>query len=250
MSLNERIEYLEMKNRHKNKLRPWYKKWWGVFSIILGILLLVGIITSINYTIRQVKHIKNNQGLIEQKTEIKKITKAIDGRGENYSLGPIDAKVQIVIFSDYECPYCRQAEPVLKDLANKYGNQIRITFRDYPLHANSIDLALAANCAGAQNKFWEMNHLLFSQQDNLNNLNTGKLSDKLKELAQELKLNSADFATCLDNKTYLYRLNDDFADAELLGSGGTPTWFINHYKITGYYPEEYFTNIIDGLLAQ
>ena len=135
-------------------------------------------------------------------------------------------------------------------MADKYGDQIRITFRDYPLHTNSIELALAANCAGVQNKFWEMNHLLFSQQDNINNLSATELSDKLKAMAQELKLNASDFATCLDNKTYLYRLNDDFSDAELLGSGGTPTWFINRYKITGYYPEEYFTNIIDGLLAQ
>ncbi|MCF7860144.1 DsbA family protein [Patescibacteria group bacterium] len=250
MSLNERIEYLEMKNRHKGKLRPWYKKWWGIISLILAALLLIFIVLSVNYIMGQVKDIKNNQGLLDQEAEIKKITQAIDGRGENYSLGPIDAKVKIVVFSDYACPYCLQAEPVIRDLANKYDDKIRITFRDYPLHTSSIDLALAANCAGVQNKFWEMNHLLFSKQDALSNLSTAELSTKLKTLAQELKLNTANFATCLDNKTYLYRLNDDFTDAELLGAGGTPTWFINRYKITGYYPEEYFTNIIDGLLAQ
>lgn len=250
MSLDERIEYLEMKNRHKNKLRPWYKKWWGVVSIILGALLFLGIIMSTNYIIGQVKNIQTNQGLIDQEAEIQKITKAIDGRGENYSLGPINAKVKIVVFSDYACPYCLQAEPVVRNLANKYGDQVRVTFRDYPLHTNSIDLALAANCAGAQNKFWEMNHLLFIQQDNISNLSAGELSDQLKSMAKELKLNSSDFDNCLDNRTYLYRLNDDFADAELLGAGGTPTWFINRYKITGYYPEEYFTNIIDGLLTQ
>ncbi|MBN2884666.1 DsbA family protein [Patescibacteria group bacterium] len=250
MSLNERIEYLEMKNRHKNKLLPWYKKWWGVVIIIFGLFLLIFIVTAANYIIVQIKDIKGNQASLNQEAEIQKITQAIDGRGENYSLGPINAKVKIVIFSDYACPYCMQAEPVIRSLANQYGDQIRITFRDYPLHMNSIELALAANCAGVQNKFWEMNHLLFNQQDDISKLNEVELSDKLKTMAQELKLNSADFATCLDNKTYLYRLNDDFADAELLGSEGTPTWFINRYKITGYYPEEYFTSIIDGLLAQ
>jgi len=250
MSLNERIEYLEMKDRHKNKLRPWYKKWWGVATIIFGLIILTFIIISTNYVIGRVKDIQNNKIEIDQEAEIQKITQAIDGRGENYSLGPVNAKVKIVIFSDYACPYCQEAAPVLRNLAKKYGDNIRITFRDYPLHSNSIELALAGNCAGVQNKFWEMNDLLFAKQDELVNLQNTALTDQLKNLASSLKLNRPEFDTCLDEKTYLYRLNDDFADAELLGSSGTPTWFINRYKITGYYPEEYFTNIIDGLLAQ
>lgn len=250
MSLNERIEYLEMKGRHKNKLRPWYKKWWGIIAIILGLIILLAIIASTNYVISQVKDIQNNQTELNQDAEIQKITQAIDGRGENYSLGPINAKIKIVIFSDYACPYCKESAPVVRNLANKYGDSIRITFRDYPLHTNSIELALAGNCAGVQNKFWEMNDLLFARQDELIPLAGTALTDKLKNLSGELKLNTTDFSTCLDEKTYLYRLNDDFSDAELLGLSGTPTWFINRYKITGHYPEEYFTNILDGLLAQ
>ena len=250
MSIDERIKYLEMKERHKNKLRPWYKKPWGVITIILLLILIAAISASAFYVADKVQEIRNGQGAEQQAAEIQKITAAIDGRGENYSLGPINAKVKIVIFSDYACPYCKQSAPLVRDLAKKYGDQIRITFRDYPLHDNSVDLALAGNCAGAQNKFWEMHDLLFNNQDTLSSLKDSELNIKLKELASSLGVDSKIFADCLDNKTYLYRLNDDFTDAELLGLSGTPSWFINRYKITGFYPEENFTNIIDGLLAK
>jgi len=250
MGINERIQYLEMKERHKKKIRPWYKKPWGVLVIILLLGLITALSASAFYVAKQVQLIQSGQSVDQQNAEIQKITAAIDGRGENYSLGPIDAKVKIIIFSDYACPYCRQAAPVVRDLAKKYGDQVRITFRDYPLHDNSVDLALAGNCAGAQNKFWEMHDLLFNSQDILSPLQGSGLNLKLKELASSLGLNTDNFASCLDNKTYLYRLNDDFADAELLGLSGTPSWFINRYKITGYYPEENFIEIIDGLLAQ
>jgi len=250
MSIDERIKYLEMKEKHKNKLRPWYKKPWGIIIILLLLGLIVAVSASAFYVANKVQEIRKGQSAEQQAAEIQKITAAIDGRGENYSLGPINAKVKIVIFSDYACPYCRQAATVVRNLAKKYGNQIRITFRDYPLHDNSVDLALAVNCAGSQNKFWEMNELLFNNQDTLSSLQGPELNLKLKELANSLGLNADNFASCLDNKTYLYRLNDDFSDAELLGLSGTPTWFINRYKITGFYPEENFIGIIDGLLAQ
>lgn len=250
MSLNDRIQYLEMKERHKVKLRPWYKKWWGVMLIIFIFLIIAGAITAASYIVNQIKNIRESGNIAAQEEEIKKITAAIDGRGENYSLGPQDAKVKIVIFSDYACPYCQQAAPVVRNLAKKYGNQIRITFRDYPLHDNSVDLALAGNCAGEQGKFWEMHDLLFERQTEISALQSAALNAKLKEVAAEIKLESEKFNNCLDNKTYLYRLNDDFADAELLGLSGTPSWFVNRYKITGFYPEENFTSMIDGLLAQ
>lgn len=250
MSLNERIQYLEMKERHKIKLRPWYKKWWGGLLLIFALLIIVGAVSAATYIVNQVKIIREEGNIAAQEEEMNKITAAIDGRGENYSLGPQDAKVKIVIFSDYACPYCQQAAPVVRSIAKKYGDQVRITFRDYPLHDNSIDIALAGNCAGAQGKFWEMHDLLFERQAEISALQSAALNNKLKEVASEIKLEPEKFNTCLDNRTYLYRLNDDFADAELLGLSGTPSWFVNRYKITGFYPEENFINMIDGLLAQ
>lgn len=123
--------------------------------------------------------------------------------------------------------------------------------RDYPaLRQESVNLALAAHCAGEQNRFWQMHDKLFEKQDELLNLGINNINPYLKNLALELSLNTANFNQCLDEKKYLYRLNDDFADAEFLGVEGTPTWFINRYKITGLYPEENFINLIEGLLVQ
>ena len=250
MSLDQRIEYLEMKNRHKKRLRPWYKKTWGIIAIILGIIILSAAIAASIYISKQVKIYQQQNNAINETQETAKITAAIDGRGESFGLGPNDAKVQIVIFSDFACSYCQQAAPILRNLSKKYGDQVHFVFRNYPLHENSISLALAANCAGEQDKFWDMHDLLFDRQKQLNNFDDNTVKAPLKEIAAEMKLDTAKFDTCLDKQTYLYRLNDDFADAELLGLSGTPTWFINRYKVTGYYPEENFISVIDGLLAQ
>lgn len=250
MSIDERIKYLEMKERHKGKLRPWYKKWWGVTLIIIAIIVLAAAVAAGIYIVKEVKNIRNGNNAAFQEAEIKKITAAIDGRDENYHLGSAEAKVKIVVFSDYACPYCQQSAPVVRDLAKKYGNKIQITVRDYPLHSNSVALALAGNCAGAQGKFWEMYDSLFTQQDKLSALQGDALTAQLEKLATGLKIDTEKFNSCLTDKTYLYRLNDDFSDAELLGLSGTPTWFVNRYKITGFYPEENFVTMIDGLLAE
>ena len=251
MSLNERVKYLEMKEKYKKKLRPWYKKWWGVLLILLILLIISLSLSSAIYIVKQVKEIRAGKNIELMETEMAKITNAIDGNGEHYSLGPITAKVQIMVFSDYSCPYCRESMPLVYSLAEKYPEEIRITMRDYPaLRQESVNLALAAHCAGEQNRFWQMHDKLFEKQDELLNLGINNINPYLKNLALELSLNTANFNQCLDEKKYLYRLNDDFADAEFLGVEGTPTWFINRYKITGLYPEENFINLIEGLLVQ
>ena len=251
MSLNERVKYLEMKEKYKKKLRPWYKKWWGVLLILFILLIITLSVSSAIYIVKQIQEIRNGKNIELMEAETTKITDAIDGNGEHYSLGPITAKIQIMVFSDYSCPYCKESMPLVYSLAEKYPEQIRITMRDYPaLRQESVNLALAAHCAGEQNRFWQMHDKLFEKQDELLNLGINNINPYLKNLAPELSLNTANFNQCLDEKKYLYRLNDDFADAEFLGVEGTPTWFINRYKITGLYPEENFINLIEGLLVQ
>lgn len=251
MSINERVKYLEMKEKYKKKLRPWYKKWWGLLLILIILLIISACTASAIYIVKQIKEIQTGKNIIIKEAEVAKITAAIDGNGEHYSLGLANAPIQIMIFSDYSCPHCRESMPVVYSLAEKYPDDIRLTIRDYPaLRAQSINLALAAHCAGEQNKFWNMNDELFAQQDNLINVDEANIDNSLKEIAKKLNLNTTTFNGCLDEKKYLYRLNDDFADAEFLGIEGTPTWFINRYKITGFYPEDNFINLIEGLLAQ
>jgi protein-disulfide isomerase len=251
MSINERVKYLEMKEKYKKKLSPWYKKWWGVLLLFLILLIIVASISSAVYIIKKVKEINAGENMMMAEEEMNKITAAIDGRGEHYSLGPANAPVQIMFFADYSCPFCQEAVPIIHSLADKYKNEVRITFRDYPaLQNNSVDMALAAHCAGEQNRFWQMHDKIYENQSSIMSLASSELKLSLKSIAQTLSINSERFNECLDTRKYLYRLNDDFADAEFLGVEGTPTWFINRYKITGLYPEENFINIIEGLLAQ
>lgn len=251
MSLNERVKYLEMKEKYKGKLKPWYQKWWGVILIFIILLIVIASVSSAIYIVNRIKEINSGKNLVIAEEEMTKITAAIDGRGEHYSLGPADAPVQIMFFTDFACPFCKEAAPILHNLAEKYGEDLRITFRDYPaLQNSSVDIALAAHCAGEQNLFWDMHDAIYRNQDNLISLQADNLNVALKSVAQKVKVNPERFNQCLDSRKYLYRLNDDFADAEFLGVEGTPTWFINRYKITGLYPEENLVELIDGLLVQ
>jgi thioredoxin-related protein len=107
MSLNERVKYLEMKEKYKKKLRPWYKKWWGVLLILFILLIITLSVSSAIYIVKQIQEIRNGKNIELMEAETAKITDAIDGNGEHYSLGPITAKIQIMVFSDYSCPYCK-----------------------------------------------------------------------------------------------------------------------------------------------
>jgi protein-disulfide isomerase len=251
MSLNERVKYLEMKEKYKKKLKPWYKKWWGVFLVFLILLIVTASIFSAIYIIKKIQEINSGKNMMIVEEEMNRITAAIDGRGEHYSLGPANAPVQIMIFADYSCPFCKEAVPIVYSLADKYKEELRITFRDYPaLQTGSVDMALAAHCAGEQNLFWNMHNKIYENQNNFISLQAGDLNLALKSVAKGINVNTEKFNECLDTRKYLYRLNDDFADAEFLGVEGTPTWFVNRYKITGLYPEENLVNLIEGLLAQ
>lgn len=251
MSLNERVKYLEMKEKYKRKLKPWYQKWWGLLLIFLMIFIVIAITSSAIYIVNKIQDINSGKNLVIAEEEMAKITAAIDGNGEHYSLGPANAQVQIMFFADFSCPFCKEAVPIVHSLADKYPKDLRITFRDYPaLQDGSVDMALAAHCAGEQNLFWNMHDAIYENQTSLVPLQDNDLNLALKSLAKEVKVNPEKFNECLDTRKYLYRLNDDFADAEFLGVEGTPTWFINRYKITGFYPEENLVNLIEGLLTQ
>jgi len=251
MSLNERVKYLEMKEKYKKKLRPWYKKWWGVFLIFLISMIAVASFFSAVYIVKKIKEINSGKNIMVAEEEMNKITAAIDGRGEHYSLGPANAPIQIMFFTDYSCPFCKEANPIIYNLSDRYKEKLRITLRDYPaLQLGSVNMALAAHCAGEQNRFWQMHDRIYENQDNLMPLQDNDLNLALKSIAKNTNLDSEKFNECLETRKYLYRLNDDFADAEFLGVEGTPTWFVNRYKITGLYPEENFVDLIDGLLTE
>lgn len=165
---------------------------------------------------------------------------AIDTKNEP-SKGPENAAVTLVAFSDYQCPYCSRIEPTLKQLEKKYGNRLRMVYRDFPLsqiHPNAIKSAEAAECAKDQGKFWEMHDKLFSNQQALS-------PSDLKKSAAELGLDLAGFGECLDSGAKAAEWQRDLRDGQRYGVSGTPTVFINGRLVRGASTLESISAIVD-----
>jgi len=142
--------------------------------------------------------------------------------GERPFKGRADAAVVVNEFSDFQCPACKTAVPVVEALDEKYGANIRINYRHFPLriHPFAKDAALAAECANDQGKFWEMHDLMFANQPNIQ-------KPQLKKMAEQLGLKTAEFNACLDSKARQSIIDADVAEGNRLGLGGTPTFYIN-----------------------
>lgn len=159
--------------------------------------------------------------------------------------GGENADVVIVEFGDFQCPYCFQVFPTVRELLNDYGDKIKFIYRDFPnmdIHPQSQKAAEASECAAEQGKFWEYHDKLFINQDNLG-------VGALKNYAAELGLDETEFNECLDSNRYYEEVQQDFASGILAGVDGTPTFFINNVKFEGAITLDNFQSIIDQLLV-
>lgn len=163
-----------------------------------------------------------------------------------YSLGPKDAPITLVEFSDYQCPYCeRWYTQVYKQLLAAYPGKIRFVYRNLPLtsiHPESMPAAEAAMCAGEQNAYWQYHDKLFDNQDKLGN-------DLYIQLAKDLGLDMAEFQSCLTTHKYQSAIQADMDFSLGLGVQSTPTFFINGLAVVGAQPLTAFTQVIDQELA-
>lgn len=163
----------------------------------------------------------------------------------NPSLGAKDAKVTIVEFADFQCPFCARMVPTLKELVKKYEGKVRWVYRDFPLteiHPEAIPAAAAASCAGQQGKYFEMHHKLFDNYKDLGN-------SLYTKTAKELGLDEAAFETCRKDPKVVEEIMRDQADGAKLGVNGTPTYFVNGRKMGGADVNE-FSRIIDEELSK
>jgi Na+/H+ antiporter NhaA len=145
--------------------------------------------------------------------------------------GPDDAPVTIVEYGDFECPYCGQAEQVIRELLGAHGSDIRYVWRHLPLndvHPNAQLAAEASEAAAAQGKFWEMYELLFAHQTELQ-------MDDLEQYAAQLNLDVDRFTDELRTRDYTGRIMEDVWSADESGVSGTPTFFINGRRHYGVY---------------
>lgn len=161
------------------------------------------------------------------------------------TLGPADAPITVVEFSDFQCPYCARSAETVKQLVDKYPGKIRLVFQDFPLpiHKEAPKAAEAAACAQDQGKFWEMHDRLFQNQKELS------IAD-LKRHAANLGLDVPAFNACLDEGRHADVWKQAKTFGESFGITGTPAFFVNGIPLFGAAPLQEFTQIIDDELAR
>ena len=155
------------------------------------------------------------------------------------------APVMIVEFSDYQCPYCHQVEPTVKEVLAKYGDKVSLSYRDFPLtaiHSQAQIAAVASRCALEQGKFWEYHDQLFTA--------TKLDKDALIEYARNLKLDEKQFGSCLASEKYKADIDKDTQEGRKAGVTGTPGFFINGIELSGAKPGDDFAKLIDEELAR
>lgn len=155
------------------------------------------------------------------------------------------AKVVLIEYADYECPYCGTHHPTMLDIMAEYGDDVAWVYRHFPLsfHPQARPAALAAECVNEQDedKFWEFSDTLFENQSQLS-------ADYYAEVAAGLGLNLNQFNDCVDSAKYADVINSDLASGQAAGVTGTPATFVNGQLVSGAVPLATFTALIDGLL--
>ena len=162
-------------------------------------------------------------------------------------LGDENAKVTMIEFSDYECPFCgRHFEQTYPQIKKEYidTGKVKLVFRDFPLsfHPQAQKAAEAAECAGEQGKYFEMHDKLYSNQESLS-------VDNYKKWAKEIGLDTVKFNDCLDSGKMASEIAKDMADGTSYGVKGTPGFFINGKPVSGAQPFSVFKQAIDAELA-
>jgi len=211
--------------------KPWYKKWW-VWALAALLLLLFYLSTVFLTQVSQIADAIRT-GQIDPATFASQVTRGdfepSAGQGsvsinvetsDDPFLGPVDAQVVIVEFGDFQCPFCRQAFPTVRELANKYKDTVKFIWRDFPIsniHPDAQLAAEAANCAAEQGSFWAYHDALFINQEDLSR-------SALINYASQIGLDNASFVSCLSSRKFQTEVLADLQDGLTAGVTGTPTF--------------------------
>lgn len=232
---------------------PWWKRWWGI-TLILGSIFVLIFGTWFGYLVYSyVKQIKS--GELKPLSNYDTSFTAGGGKGGsdnsanaqlirayNPTYGDIQAKHTIVEFGDFECPFTGQEFVAIRPIMSIVLG-VKFVYRNFPLtqiHEHALDAAIAANCAGAQGKFWEYHDQLFLNQKELS-------GDALKKYAGIVGLDEKAFESCLVDPATKKQVMQDAQDGYELGVRGTPTFFIDGIKVEGAIPGTAWKQIFDRL---
>lgn len=164
----------------------------------------------------------------------------------DHVLGDLKADVQLIVYDDFECPFCLRHADTIRKIHQEYGDKVAIAFRHFPLtslHPDAQKAAEASECAADQGKFWEMYDKLFEDQ-----ANKTMGVDQFKKDAKTIGLNTKKFNDCLDSDEFASKIQQQQAEGVTFGVTGTPGNFLNGQLISGAVPFEQFKAAIDGIL--
>lgn len=160
--------------------------------------------------------------------------------------GNINAAIELVEYGDYECPYCGRAYPIVKNIQQVLGADLKFVFRNFPLskiHPHAFAAAVVTEAAALQNRFWQMHDIIFENQRNLN-------TESIFQFAEALELDMQQFKRDIQRKELLDKVQGDFESGMRSGVNRTPSFFINGEKYEGSWDEKDFLEYLQGLLAQ
>lgn len=160
-------------------------------------------------------------------------------------LGNPDAEITIVEFADYGCPYCQEVSHTMRSLMQEYDDEVFYVYRDFPLsdlHTSSQRAAEAAACAHEQGKFWEYHDKLYQAYADWTDA-------QLISFAASVNLDTTAFTSCLQSGEYKDEVLEDYQEGIAAGVRGTPTFFINGYRVPGAVPKDVFEMILTNLLS-
>lgn len=151
--------------------------------------------------------------------------------------GDISAPVQLIVYDDFECPFCANYAKTIEQIIDEFGDKVVVAIRHYTLrtHPNAVPAAVASECAADQGKFWEMHDKLFE-----NNRNDNMGMDQYKQNAKEIGLDPAEFDKCLDTFRHKDKIAKQLQEGRDAGVSGTPGAFVNGEPIAGAYPFDDF----------
>lgn len=209
--------------------------------VVVCFILIFGFyLSSVNKKNVINKEINKNQNQVEQpKVNNNYQAKQVRLIDETDHLwGDKNAPVQLIVYDDFECPFCADFYDTLKQIKTEFGNKVVVAYRHFPIesHPDALNASEASECASEQGKFWEMYDKLFA------NNKAGLMSiDQFKINAKELGLDQDKFVKCLKTEQYKNKILEQMQEGKAVGVNGTPTIFVNNKIYPGAYPFEDFT---------
>ncbi|MBT6691138.1 DsbA family protein [Candidatus Parcubacteria bacterium] len=254
MALNKKIKRRMADSLASSYYKSWFKRWWGKALLVLVIITIIAIIYFIGLVTTHYSH--TNKGDVyndvtgewispEEFIANRKVVGELLAEDDPW-LGDEEPLIYIVSYDSFGCPFCKEAEGDIRKILEEFGSVVRFIAKDFPTegtHPGVFDAHLAAGCANEQNAYWEYRDILYERQADFKEYD-------LKEWADELGLNQAQFRKCFDEGTYNSEIRQDYANGVQAGIVGTPSYMVNGTLIPGRVPYETWKQVLTYLIQQ